>query len=219
MSMNLSEAPGARASFHLGLWALITGATVVLAPVGIALAIAAIVQGSKAHRLSLAYPDQFLAPGGAGKVMGIVALCLVPVMVFFLGIVSAIAIPALLAQRGRARDKAAVANLTDALGTLAVRAEGPVKAEEVQRFLAQRPERNPWDPNVPAHHATLTVTQGLDEAGLRAQAELQARVKGQATYLLQVPDGRGGSGYLAGAVRLSQPVNGSTCVVRVLTLE
>ncbi len=103
-----SPAPGARAAFHCGLWSLLS--VFLCFPVALGLAVAAIVQNQKAHRLARENPGAYRKPGSGGLVMAIIALAILPLLAV-LGIVSAIAIPAFLGQRERARAKGAVVAL------------------------------------------------------------------------------------------------------------
>lgn len=103
-----ATAPGARAAFHCGLWSLFS--MFLCFPVALGLAVAAIVQNQKAHRLARENPGAYRKPGSGGLVMAIIALAILPLLAV-LGIVSAIAIPAFLAQRERARARGAVVAL------------------------------------------------------------------------------------------------------------
>lgn len=99
-------APGAKAGRICGILAIVLALTCVGIPIAIILGIVAIVKTSKAKRLARSYPETYDMPTNVGLVLGIVGLCLPVVMLPFVGIVSAIAIPALLSQRVRARDNA-----------------------------------------------------------------------------------------------------------------
>ena len=98
----LKEAPGAKASFHLGLWGLIANLLCCL-PVGMGLAIAALVKHGKAKRAAAEVPDRYRRPNSTGFVLGIAALVSTLLVLPMIGMVSAIAVPALLGQRERAR--------------------------------------------------------------------------------------------------------------------
>ncbi|MDE3245614.1 MAG: hypothetical protein KGN80_05965 [Acidobacteriota bacterium] len=106
-SIQLKEvAPGAKTGRICGILAIVLALTCVGIPIAIILGIVAIVKTSKARSLARNYPDSYEIPSSAGLILGIVGLCLPIVMLPVAGIASAIAIPALLSQRARARDHA-----------------------------------------------------------------------------------------------------------------
>lgn len=100
------QVPGAKTGRICGILAIILALTCVGIPIAIILGIVAIVKTSKARSLARNNPDTYEIPSSAGLILGIAGLCLPVVMLPFAGIVSAIAIPALLSQRARARDHA-----------------------------------------------------------------------------------------------------------------
>jgi hypothetical protein len=102
----MAPAPGAKTGRICGILAIVLALTCVGIPVAIILGIVALVKTSKAKSLARNYPETYDHPSSAGLVLGIVGLCLPLVMLPFAGIVSAIAIPAVLSQRARARDNA-----------------------------------------------------------------------------------------------------------------
>ena len=108
---SLIQAPGAKAAKTCGILAIVFALTCVGFPIAIVLGIVALVQQAKAKRLAKADPQTFLPVPATGLVTGIIGLVLPVVMLPFVGIVSAIAIPALLSQRERAREIAVQANL------------------------------------------------------------------------------------------------------------
>ncbi len=99
-------APGAKTGRICGILAIVLALTCVGIPIAIILGIIAIVKTGKARGLARSYPETYEMPNSAGLILGIVGLCLPIVMLPFAGIVSAIAVPALLGQRARARDHA-----------------------------------------------------------------------------------------------------------------
>lgn len=220
------QPPGSRASFHLGLWSLISALTLLL-PVAIGLGIAAIVTNRRAVHRAEAAPESYAKPASTGLILGIVSLCIAPVMLVFLGIVSAIAIPALLGQRARARDKAAISNLTGSLADLVGtydKAAGKRMApeqirQEMETTLQQQNLRNPWNPAQPAWDHRIKVCEGLDREAIREAAEAQATVLGQGVFLVQFSAGPQAPALLAGATRLQTPVSGKPLVSKVVELE
>jgi hypothetical protein len=221
-TMTLPEAPGAKASWHCGLWAMIT--MFLCFPAALVLAIVAIVQNGKAKRLAEAIPDTYRRPGSAGLVMGILALVMLPFLAI-LGIVVAISIPALIGQRERARDKAAVLNMEWSLDELRGQydrlkdARQPIKGG-LEAYLGSTTgqTRNPWNPSVPAFSYAITVVDRMDEAGITREAKAKAAKLGQAVYVLQLP-GAASPGLLAGAVRLNGLVQGERVVVKTYAIE
>ena len=105
ISTALPEAPGARAARICGILAIVFAFTCVGAPVAVILGIVALVKHGKAKRLARAEPQRYQPVGGTGLVTGIIGLVLPVLLLPVTGIVAAIAIPALLGQRERARDK------------------------------------------------------------------------------------------------------------------
>ena len=101
-----APAPGAKTARICGIAAIVCALTCVGIPIALILGIVALVKAGKAKALAKSYPETYEMPSSAGMILGIVGLCLPVVMLPFAGIVSAIAIPALLSQRQHARDRA-----------------------------------------------------------------------------------------------------------------
>jgi hypothetical protein len=194
-SMTLSiPAPGARAAKVCGILAIVFALTCVGIPVAIILGIVALVQHGKAKRLARAEPQTYLPVPTTGLVTGIIGLVLPVLMVPFAGIVSAIAIPALLGQR--AREVAVQANLEAArrlaeAEVLAIhaRAPGQVPSQDaIIRALAASPDiqglRNPVSPSAPAFQrgtsglpGTVLVYGDREEVGGVTTWSLQFRAR------------------------------------------
>jgi hypothetical protein len=100
----LPEAPGARAARICGILAIVLALTCLGIPVALVLGIVALVQHSKAKRLARAEPLRWGPVSSTGLVTGIIGLVIPVLMLPVTGIVAAIAIPALLGQRERARN-------------------------------------------------------------------------------------------------------------------
>lgn len=159
---SLPQAPGAKAAKVCGILAIVLALTCVGIPVAITLAIVALVQQAKAKRLVQAEPGAYAPVPATGLVTGIIGLVLPLVMLPFAGIVSAIAIPALLSQRAHAREMVLRRNLD----LVRIRAEALVAAwqaghpgqaasqETLLADLLKDPElralRNPVEPGAPA---------------------------------------------------------------------
>lgn len=232
--MSLSPAPGARGAKLCGLWSILASLTCLGIPVGIALAIIALVKQAKAARAARENPDAYEAPTAAGLVMGILGLAMPILMLPFLGIVSAIAIPALLSQRARARDKAAMETLVGRTGDLVGRydqlSEAKTPADQIPGALeaylrqATAQERDPWNPALPACRIHIEVVTGLDRDAMEAEAASEAEELGQPVWVLQLPapdrysPGLTNPGFLTGAVRL-QDSRESNPRVKTVDLE
>lgn len=221
------EAPGARAAFHCGLWALIS--VLLCYPISLVLAIIALVQTKKARRYAREEPQLYQTPSSAGMIMGIIALAVLPVLMI-IGMISAIAIPALLGQRARARDKAAIQNLLGRASDLAARydevcMEGIDEASIVpalENHLREKAgqDKNPWSMTQPAFSYTITVVDDLDQEALVDFSKGQATVLGQGAFVVQLPSKAGEPvehpGYLVGVTQTKNPTDGSTCFTKVI---
>lgn len=82
----------------------------------IPLGIAAILKHGKAERAAQAEPHRYAAPVSTGKALGIVGLCLTLFAFVWMGIVSTIAVPALLGQREKARAREVQSHVAEAAG-------------------------------------------------------------------------------------------------------
>ncbi len=128
-----------------------------------------------------------------------------------IGIISAIAVPALLGQRARARDKSAITNMTGTMGDLigtwdktkesGAAATACITAMEGVLTTANLASKNPWDGTLSAYNATIATTSALPT------------VVGEATYYLV------NSNTLVGKVLVQNSVNGSTMVVKRSNIE
>jgi len=177
-------APGAKAAKVCGILAIVFALTCAGIPVAIILSIVALVQQAKAKRLAKADPQSYAPVPATGLVTGIIGLVLPLLMLPFVGIASAIAIPALLVQRERAREVAVQANLDAArrraeaeVLALQAKAPGQIPSQEaVIRALAADPAilalRNPVTPSAPAVQrgtsgplGTVLVYPGQEQEG------------------------------------------------------
>ena len=143
-----------------------------------------------------------------------------------IGIISAIAIPALLSQRARARDKAAIDNTVGRVGDLVgqwdkFREAGLTSAVAItsmQTYLANTSgkDKNPWNtggasgayaPTITVRAANATASAfANDVAGLVAPGKL-----GQVQMAIQFPDAATGNpGFLGGAVYLQASATSDT---------
>ena len=136
-----------------------------------------------------------------------------------IGIISAIAIPALLSQRARARDKSATENMVGRVGDLvgqwdkwreAGLASGAAIAS-IQNYLIATTghDANPWN----SAGFSAAFSQTIDTGGAATSAAgfatylttlVTAPSKGQAKFSIQSPGNPpGNSGYIGGAVWLN----------------
>ncbi len=180
----LTPAPGAKAAKLCGILAIVFALTCVGFPVAIVLGIVALVQQAKAKRLAKAEPQTYLPVPVTGLVTGIIGLVLPLLMLPLVGIVSAIAIPAFLGQRDRARE-VAVQTMVEAarrqaeviVTELHARAPGQVPSQDaVIQALSRDPGilafKNPYTPSAPAFKrgkegllGTVTVYPDMEEVG------------------------------------------------------
>ena len=222
----LAEAPGSRAAFHLGLWSLLLNLCCGCFPVAVPLGIAAIAKYNRAKREAACAPDQYAQPPATGMVLGIVGLCCTFFALMWIGIYSAIAIPALLGQRARARDKAAEAQMNTRLVELVgafeqERTPGRSPAE-VEAALEARvrswngQDRNPWEPQGTAYAPDILILPGgLATGDVESMARSIPSRRGEVTFLVQFPAG-GMDGHAAGAVKLQGGAQGNVAAVRVV---
>ena len=209
------EAPGAKAARVCGVLAIVCSATCIGIPAGIALGVVALVKNAKARRHEREEPASYRRSSAAGLALGLVGLLLPVVMLPFAGIVSAIAIPALLGQRERARELACTAALRSQVDTLQVAylrladRDRAALIQALERQLATAPGRNVYDPARPACSPVIAVVNASAEDEMQVLLEPLAAVKGQLVFAVGFPPGKDHPGYLAGAVRtgsLNRPV-------------
>lgn len=189
----LPPAPGAKAAKVCGILAIVFALTCVGIPAALVLGIVALVQHGKAKRLARAQPGTYEAVPATGLVTGIIGLVLPVVMLPFAGIVGAIAVPALLSQRERAREVAVRANLEAirarveaSVASRQAQAPGqPVPLEAVFEDLLGDPElamlKNPLDPKGPAFRRG---TEG--EPGAVMLSEARETEAGVTTWSIQL---------------------------------
>jgi len=133
-----------------------------------------------------------------------------------IGIISAIAIPALLGQRARAKDRASVTNVTGTLGDLvgaydrAKEGGGDATAciaamEAVLADANGRGEKNPWDTSADAYNETVG-------------ASATPTTKGEATFYV---NDTASPGFIIGKVvtNFDQAVTGSPLFTKTVALD
>lgn len=147
-----------------------------------------------------------------------------------IGIISAIAIPALLSQRARARDKTAISNMEGRVGDLigqydkfreAGLATGSITTS-LGKYLAQTGgnDKNPWAPNSAAFDTKVNDAGGLGTSQSAAITAIKglAKTVGQATFAVQYPSSTA-PGWLGGAVKINGVVQKSNVVAKVSAIE
>ena len=228
--MPLSPAPGARGAKLCGIWSLIASATCVGIPIGLVLAIIALVQQAKAKRLAKENPDFYEQPTATGLVTGIIGLAMPVIMLPFLGIVSAIAIPALLSQRSRARDKAAIENMVGRTGDLVgqwdkqreLGANFNEALPRLENYIQETSghDRDPWNSSLPAYNYRIEVVEGFDTAeGMKSAAYSRATQLGQVVFIIQNPQ-NDKPGFIVGVVQTQEiGLEGNHCMAWVSQIE
>ena len=145
-----------------------------------------------------------------------------------IGIISAIAIPALLGQRARARDKSAITNMTGRVGDLVGQydklKEAGLTTGSITTALGSYltatggADKNPWDAATLAFKAGVASTTATTQSAMVTALKGMATVKGQAAFGVAYPTA-GFPGFVGGAVLLDGKVNGSTIVAKATAIE
>jgi len=152
-----------------------------------------------------------------------------------IGIISAIAIPALLSQRARARDKAAIDNTVGRVGDLVgqwdkFRESGVSAATAItsmQTYLKTTggADKNPWNGTggapASAFNTTFATVAGTTASAFATALEGTATTAklGQAQFGYVLPTAAGQPGFFGGAVYVQGKVSGKNTVSKVSSLE
>jgi prepilin-type N-terminal cleavage/methylation domain-containing protein len=142
-----------------------------------------------------------------------------------IGIISAIALPALLGQRTRTRDKAAMSNLLGHLGDLVGQFEkardegldGPATTQRLDRYLVDTvgAVQSPWGNGVAFNTTPRVVTGATSRDAFEAAMQPNApSILGKVRVYVQYPVPGGAPGYVGMVTNLSQSINGSGSVFR-----
>ncbi len=230
MNPTLQPAPGSKAAKNCGIISIIADFTCIGLPIGIVLAIIALVKQSNAKAAAKAEPDLYEMPTQTGLVTGIIGLVMPVFILPLIGIISAIAVPAMLTQRARAKDKVSISNMIDRQTELAIEydklsnnktppLEIPTKLELFLKASAQQ-NRNPWAPmeGSAAFDFHIRVATNLDQDALENMAIGEATTLGRPVFVLELPTNRK-SGYLAGAVRVKNRMDNGPVCSKVIPLE
>ena len=222
-----SEAPGAKTARTCGILSIIFAVTCIGIPVALVLGIVALVQQAKAKHLAHEFPQDYRMPTTSGLVLGIIGLVMPILMLPFIGIVSAIAIPALLQQRGRAVGKVISANLTSQMEQLIgeyykgkeVGLDQPAIHASLEHALQASQERNPLNKEAPAFRYSISIVSAQSTEEAQQQAEAEATTEGEIVFVVSYPTESQQPGYIAGAAKLKTPLNGSNIISRGMTLD
>jgi prepilin-type N-terminal cleavage/methylation domain-containing protein len=143
-----------------------------------------------------------------------------------IGIISAIAIPALLSQRARARDKAATDNMVGRIGDMVgqydkLRDAGVASATittSMGTYLVNTTgkDKNPWNAAQPAFTATIATGTGSTKSAFETAMTTPTNL-GQVTYYMKYPSA--GIGFFGGIVKVQNLINGSTTVRKSVAIE
>jgi len=144
-----------------------------------------------------------------------------------IGIISAIAIPALLGQRARARDKSAVSNLDSAIADMVgqwdkAREAGSTPANAIAKVGSyisgvHANDKNPWNTANPAYFGTFSpITGQATASGFAGQIGFSSM--GQVHLYYQTPSGSLG-GFVGGGVLLNGKMNGSVHYTKSTAIE
>jgi type IV pilus assembly protein PilA len=144
-----------------------------------------------------------------------------------IGIISAIAIPALLGQRARARDKASVANLdsviADGIGAWDKQRESGVTASAAIGTVTSgiinghSGDKNPWNTAAAAYVLNATAITGKNTASAFLSA-VATSAMGTVKLSYQLP-ATSLPGFFGGAVVLNDKMNGSTTYRKAAAIE
>ena len=126
-----------------------------------------------------------------------------------IGIISAIAIPALLSQRSRARDKSCIQNMTGRVGDLVGQFDKEKEAgspfativTNLGVYIAATggADKNPWNPAAAAFNVAVGTGAATTQAGATTEIGTACTVKGQVEFIL-APPGVGTPGFVEGGV-------------------
>lgn len=227
---SLQEAPGAKAARICGILAVVFAVTCICFPLGIVLGIVALVKHSRAQKSARANPENYAQPGQTGLITGILGLVLA--LLFALpgiGIVSAIAIPALLGQRARARDKATITTLESRLPALAERygraletgTDAMTIKADLDAYLQSSAgaEKNPYNPQSPAFRTSVEMTPAATEEEMAAETERQAGALGDVVFVMSAPVDPQAPRFVGGAVRTQTPLEGKRVTLKVVQVD
>jgi len=143
-----------------------------------------------------------------------------------IGIISAIAIPALLSQRSRARDKVAMENLSGSIGDIigqydkfkeqGMASTGLIASLGNYIKTNHTKDKNPWNLTNSAFGGVTTLAGATKSAFLN---NMTAGSMGQVKFYVGIPNGSGTGGFVGGIVKISTQLNGSATFRKVAAIE
>ena len=144
-----------------------------------------------------------------------------------IGIISAIAIPALLSQRARARDKASIDNMVGRVGDMVGQYDKFKEAGytstnitgSLGAYLTNTTgkDKDPWDASKGAYNTTVQPGTGATKSAFETGMTTPT-VQGQAVFYIKYPSGSL-PGFLGGVVKVANSINGSTTVRKSVAIE
>jgi len=173
----LQDAPGAKAAKTCGILSIVFAITCVGFPLAAILGIVALMKQASAKRLAREAPGTYRTPPSGAMAMALVGLVLAGLSIPTLGIGAAVAIPAFVTYR----DKARATVLRQNLQTVLTRAEqlllenGNQSAEQLAQALLGDPAlaslQNPFAPKavalevaqIPTRNGTLALWPAMEE--------------------------------------------------------
>ena len=145
-----------------------------------------------------------------------------------IGIISAIAIPALLSQRARARDRSAVSNMTgtitdivgqyDRLKEQGLSNNAIVTGLRTYLTANQGANKNPWNAQQPAFASTIGDKSGTKTQSAFLSALGSGGEQGQVNLYVQHPAGSV-PGFVGGVVKVANKVNNVLYVRKATAIE
>lgn len=146
-----------------------------------------------------------------------------------IGIISAIAIPALLSQRSRARDKSAISNLTSMMGDGAGQydkgKEAGLTAASITTALndyltaTHSGDKNSWDSSLPAYASTFDSSLSVSTKAAFLAGMTAPTAVGQVKLYVQYPTSTLSYGFIGGIVKVANIIDSSTTVRKATAIE
>lgn len=144
-----------------------------------------------------------------------------------IGIISAIAIPAMLSQRARARDKAAIDNMVGRVGDMVgqydkLREAGSATGAITTKLgsyltVTGTGDKNPWNAAAGAFNLTVAVQTAASTKGV-FQGAMTAGSMGQSKFYIQYPTSAL-PGFVGGIVKVKNTIDGSITVRKTVAIE
>ena len=143
-----------------------------------------------------------------------------------IGIISAIAIPALLSQRARARDKASIDNMVGRVGDMVGQYDKFREAGSTTGNITNHlgsyltattgKDKNPWNAATTAYNTTVAAGTGATKSLF--ESNMAAGSLGQSKFYIVYPTSTQ-PGFLGGIVKVQNIINGSQTVRKSVAIE